>query len=229
MLGGLGQSAHAAASIFMDALAEQQSQLSTTPWLSVDWDVWQPEEGMPGAALNAALAQYAIAPAEGIEAARRLLAHLPGSRIIVSTGDLATRIQQRPRAFVAPSDQPGGTLQARHPRPTLSSVYVAPRSELERKIMETWQDVFGLEQIGIDDNFFELGGNSLIAIHSMGRLKKTLGADVPTAMLYQRPTIRFLAELLAQDEEQSARQMAERLAKRKADLGRRHQLPQRRR
>lgn len=94
--------------------------------------------------------------------------------------------------------------------------------------MRTWQEVFGLDQIGIDDNFFELGGNSLIAIHTMGRLKKILQTDVPTAMLYQRPTIRFLAELLAQDDEQSAQEMAERLAKRKAELGRRHQVLQRR-
>ncbi|HEY0738302.1 MAG TPA: phosphopantetheine-binding protein, partial [Herpetosiphonaceae bacterium] len=123
---------------------------------------------------------------------------------------------------------PGG-LRAQHPRPQLSSPYVAPRTELERTITDTWQDVFGLEQIGIDDNFFELGGNSLIAIHTMGRLKKTLQVDVPTSMLYQRPTIRFLAELLAQDEDAAARQMAERLAKRKAELGRRNQVLQRRR
>lgn len=229
VLGGLGQAEHAAASLFMDALAERQSQITPTPWTSVDWDVWHPEEEMPGATPNAPLAQFAIDPLEGIEAARRLLTRLPGSRIVVSTGDLFARIEQRPDALAAPGLREDGGLRSQHPRPQLSSPYVAPRTELERTIMLSWQEVFGLEQIGIDDNFFELGGNSLIAIHTMGRLKKTLQVEVPTAMLYQRPTIRFLAELLAQDEEQSARQMAERLARRKADLGRRQQVLQRRR
>ena len=229
VLGGLGQAEHAAASLFMDALAEHQSQTTGTPWMSVDWDVWHLDDELPAATLNVPLAQFAIAPAEGVEAARRLLTQLPGSRIVVSTGDLAERIKQRPSAFVAPGIREDGALRSQHPRPQLASPYVAPRTELERTITHTWQEVFGLEQIGIDDNFFELGGNSLIAIHTMGRLKKTLQVEVPTAMLYQRPTIRFLAELLAQDEEQAARQMAERLAKRKADLGRRHQVVQRRR
>jgi hypothetical protein len=178
--------------------------------------------------MNAPLAQFAIAPAEGVEAARRLLTQLPGSRIVVSTGDLAARIRQRPHGFFPPGDTQEAGLRSQHPRPNLASPYVAPRTDLERAIAADWQEVFGLEQIGIDDNFFELGGNSLIAIHTMGRLKKIVQAEVPTAMLYQRPTIRFLAELLAQDEEQSARQMAERLAKRKVELGRRQQVLQRR-
>ncbi len=228
VLGGLGQTAHAAASMFMDALAEQQSQSSLTPWLSVDWDVWQPDGEALEAMPNAPLAAFAIEPHEGVEAARRLLSHLPGSRVVVSTGELAMRIRQRPTAFVAPQADVEGGMRAQHPRPQLATPYVAPRTELERTIAHTWQDVFGLEQIGVDDNFFELGGNSLIAIHTMGRLKKTLQVDVPTAMLYQRPTIRFLAELLAQDEDQAAREMAERLAKRKVDLSRRNQVLRRR-
>ncbi|HEX6290949.1 MAG TPA: beta-ketoacyl synthase N-terminal-like domain-containing protein [Herpetosiphonaceae bacterium] len=228
VLGGLGQAAHAAASLFMDALAEHQTQTTGTPWLSVDWDIWQPE-GDAAAMPNAPLAQFMIEPHAGVEAARRLLTERPGSRVVVSTGDLASRIKQPPRAADALGGAGAGGLRAQHPRPQLSSPYVAPRTDLERTIMDTWQAVFGLEQIGIDDNFFELGGNSLIAIHTMTRLKKILQVEVPTAMLYQRPTIRFLAELLAQDEDEAARQMAERLAKRKADLGRRHQVVQRRR
>jgi phthiocerol/phenolphthiocerol synthesis type-I polyketide synthase E len=229
VLGGLGQAAHTAASLFMDAVAERQSQIGHTPWMSVDWDVWQAEGEMPVAAPNTPLAQFAIEPVEGVEAARRLLTQLPASQVVVSTGDLAARIRQRPSASAAPGLQADGALRPRHPRPQLSSAYVAPQTELERTIMRSWQEVFGLEQIGIDDNFFELGGNSLLAIHTMGRLKKVLQVEVPTAMLYQRPTIRFLAELLAQDEEQTARQMAEQLAKRKAELSRRHQVVQRRR
>ncbi|HLF24979.1 MAG TPA: beta-ketoacyl synthase N-terminal-like domain-containing protein [Anaerolineae bacterium] len=228
VLGGLGQTAHAAASLFMDAFAEHQNQTARTPWISVDWDVWQPEGELSVTGVNAPLAQFAIAPADGVEAARRVLTQLPGNPIIVSTADLSERLKHRSSAFVAPDLQAEGGLRSPHPRPQLASPYVAPRTDLERTIMRVWQEVFGLEQIGIDDNFFELGGNSLLAIHTMSRLKKALQARVPTATLYQKPTIRFLAELLAQDEEQAARQMAEKLAKRKAEFSRRHQVIQRR-
>ncbi len=227
VLGGLGQATHAAASLLLGALADHQTQHSDTPWLCVDWDVWQPEGEQAEAMQHAALTPYLIAPQDGVEAARRLLNNRPGTRVVVSTGDLALR--QAQQAHAIPQEAIPGGMRAQHPRPQLSTPFVAARTDLEQTIARTWQDIFGLEQIGIDDNFFELGGNSLIAIHTMTRLKKTLQVDVPTAMLYQRPTIRFLAELLAQDEDAAAQEMAERLAKRKADLGRRNQMLQRRR
>ncbi|HKX85593.1 MAG TPA: amino acid adenylation domain-containing protein, partial [Flavobacterium sp.] len=40
--------------------------------------------------------------------------------------------------------------------------YVAPRNENEEKITEIWQEVLGIDKVGITDNFFELGGHSLI-------------------------------------------------------------------
>ena len=228
VLGGLGQATHAATSLIMDATAGQQSQLTRTPWVSIDWDVWLSDGEMPGMALNASLAQFAITPADGVEVARRILTRLPDSQIVISTGDLSARMKQRPHTL-APKAAESEALRSIHPRPQLSVPYVAPRTELEHTIAHLWQEVFGLEQIGIDDNFFELGGNSLIAIHSMSRLKKVLHVDVLTSSLYQRPTVRFLAELLAQDEEQAAQQLAEKLAKRKTELGRRNQIVQRRR
>lgn len=228
VLGGLGQATHAATSLIMDAVAWQQSQLTSTPWVSVDWDVWLSDGEMSGMTLNASLAQFALSPAEGVEVARRILTRLPGSQIVISTGDLSARMKQLPHTL-APKAATSEALHSIHPRPQLSVPYVAPQTELEHTIAGLWQEVFGLEQIGIDDNFFELGGNSLIAIHSISRLKKVLHVEVLTSSLYQRPTVRFLAELLAQDEEQAAQQMAEKLTKRKADLGRRNQIVQRRR
>jgi amino acid adenylation domain-containing protein len=42
--------------------------------------------------------------------------------------------------------------------------YIAPRSEVERKLVEIWQDVLDEKMIGVRDNFFSLGGNSLKVI-----------------------------------------------------------------
>jgi hypothetical protein len=35
---------------------------------------------------------------------------------------------------------------------------VAPRNETEQTIAVIWQELFGIEPIGVHDNFFELGG-----------------------------------------------------------------------
>ncbi|WP_198042723.1 non-ribosomal peptide synthetase, partial [Oceanobacillus sp. AG] len=39
--------------------------------------------------------------------------------------------------------------------------YVAPTTELEKKLVEIWQEVLEVERIGVTDNFFNLGGHSL--------------------------------------------------------------------
>ncbi|MCP4151781.1 MAG: non-ribosomal peptide synthetase, partial [bacterium] len=41
--------------------------------------------------------------------------------------------------------------------------YVAPRNSIEKTLTGIWEDVLGIERIGIYDNFFELGGHSLKA------------------------------------------------------------------
>ena len=37
--------------------------------------------------------------------------------------------------------------------------YTAPRNEIEEALVEIWQQVLGIEQVGIYDNFFALGGD----------------------------------------------------------------------
>lgn len=71
---------------------------------------------------------------------------------------------------------------------------VAPRDELERAIAQIWQDVLGREAIGIDDDFFEVGGHSLLAMKVLTRIEHATGARMAMRALFERPTIRGLAE-----------------------------------
>jgi len=43
-------------------------------------------------------------------------------------------------------------------RSELEGAFVAPRTPLELRIAEIWQDMLGADQVGVYDNFFDLGG-----------------------------------------------------------------------
>src|SRR5262245_58363058 len=73
-------------------------------------------------------------------------------------------------------------------------------AELERTIAEIWQQLLAVETVGPDENFFELGGNSLLMIQFHNRLQTVLGTSIPIVQLFERPTIRLLAESLRSQE-----------------------------
>ncbi|WP_434700397.1 amino acid adenylation domain-containing protein [Pseudomonas sp. D1-1] len=74
--------------------------------------------------------------------------------------------------------------------------YVAPSSALQGQLVEAWQSVLGLEQVGVEDNFFELGGHSLLATQLIGLIGKLTGKDLPLRVVFERPTITAMADWL---------------------------------
>ena len=86
-----------------------------------------------------------------------------------------------------------------HPRPVLSTVYAPPDSELEHTIVNVWQELLGIENLGIHDNFFDLGGNSLIGLKVIGRLKKELGITLSVVTLFEGPTVSALAKTISEN------------------------------
>lgn len=89
--------------------------------------------------------------------------------------------------------------RAQLPKPegngTLDS-YVAPRTPTEEMLVEVWQSVLQLPQIGIHDNFFELGGHSLLAMKLLSRVDKLLQREVPLRVLLGVPTIAGVATFI---------------------------------
>ena len=83
-----------------------------------------------------------------------------------------------------------------HERPNLPNVYVAPRTELESQIAVTWQQVLGIEHIGLHDNFFELGGHSLLATQLRNQLYETFKIDFPIRSLFENATVAGVAALI---------------------------------
>ena len=49
-------------------------------------------------------------------------------------------------------------------RPNLKGSYAAPRNDTEETLAGIWEQVIGLDKVGINDNFLELGGDSIQSI-----------------------------------------------------------------
>jgi amino acid adenylation domain-containing protein len=81
----------------------------------------------------------------------------------------------------------------------LARTFVAPRNKLETQLTKIWEEVFGIEPIGITDNFFELGGHSLLAIRLASEIKKISINNFPVIAIYQFPTIEQIAEMLTSE------------------------------
>ncbi|MCF4968127.1 beta-ketoacyl synthase N-terminal-like domain-containing protein [Nostoc sp. CMAA1605] len=82
-------------------------------------------------------------------------------------------------------------------RPHIGNTYIAPTNELESQIAKVWQEVLGIQQIGIYDNFFELGGDSLIATQLASRLQANFPVELPLReLLLQALTIAKQAEII---------------------------------
>ncbi|MDU9405660.1 amino acid adenylation domain-containing protein, partial [Pseudomonas sp. zfem004] len=81
--------------------------------------------------------------------------------------------------------------------------YQAPRNLAEQALVEVWQEVLGVERVGVTDNFFELGGDSLRILKVLGKLRgrSDLGLELKLRDLMTRPTI---AQLSGYDEQQEA-------------------------
>jgi acyl carrier protein len=218
VLGGVGYVAYASASLFLDSFVQSHNKRAARqPWTCVNWDAWRfEEEKQQLASVSEDLARFAITPEEGAEVFRRSLLSTGLDQIIVSTGSLASRIEQ----WVG-----GGPLKQRgkseagpslHPRPSLSTPYVSPAGELEEAIAGIWQGALGIEAVGVEDNFFDLGGDSLLAVQVAAELRRELKMEVPVISLYEGLTIKSLVDMLkAPVDEQAPGEREARITRRK--------------
>jgi acyl transferase domain-containing protein len=108
------------------------------------------------------------------------------------------RAQPEPASAEVPITVPPAASRTTslHPRPDLLTPYVAPVGVIEHRIAALVQRTLGVEPIGVHDNFFDLGGDSFIAAQLIDQLKRELSIDIPIVRLYERLTIRALAEQL---------------------------------
>lgn len=181
VLGGLGLAAYAAANAYLDAFAAARHAQGDEAWLSIDWDTWN----LPGS--DAASHPYAVSGAEGAQALAYALSWSDVPQLVHSTGDLKTRMEKWAE------DLPHESMNARLYARAAAAATVAPSNIIESQLVEIWQQLLGIEDIGVRDPFFEVGGDSLLATIMVGRINQTFEVNLPIRMVFEEETIERIA------------------------------------
>src|SRR5262249_25538805 len=146
---------------------------------------------------------------------KRLVAYLVAHQhATLSTGDLRAFLRTKLPDYMVPAIfmvlealplTPNGKVDRRRlPAPEETRAdqrrpFMPPRDTLEFQLTKIWEEVLGVQSVGIQDDFFELGGHSLRAVRLMVRIEKLMGKRLPLATLLQSPTVASPANLLRQD------------------------------
>ena len=100
-------------------------------------------------------------------------------------------------------------VRPERPNVTAGETLVAPR-EVESRLVEIWQRVLDVPEVGLNDNFFDIVMErfsdyrlidhvSLRALTMFGEVASAFGRDLPVATLLEAPTVSALSEVLLQE------------------------------
>lgn len=78
--------------------------------------------------------------------------------------------------------------------------YVAPRSDIESKLCEAFEQILGIEKVGIRDNFFEIGGDSIKGIRVVSKLREE-GYELLLRNIMSRYTVESIAKTVSVSKE----------------------------
>jgi thioesterase domain-containing protein/acyl carrier protein len=76
------------------------------------------------------------------------------------------------------------------------SGYVAPRTEVEHQLCEIWQELLGVERVGIEESFFDLGGHSLLVIKLVSRINARFGIRLSPRRIFESSSVLRLAAII---------------------------------
>ncbi|HII08744.1 MAG TPA: amino acid adenylation domain-containing protein [Methanosphaera sp.] len=73
--------------------------------------------------------------------------------------------------------------------------YVAPRNSVEKDLAKIFEDILGVEKVGIYDDFFSLGGNSIKSMRMVAQIRR-LNYNISIKELYMKKTIHKIAKFI---------------------------------
>ncbi|WP_323856043.1 condensation domain-containing protein, partial [Xenorhabdus koppenhoeferi] len=139
------------------------------------------------------LAAYIVPEQENSIDTEELIAHLLSSLPEYMLPSTFTQIESIPLTLNGKLDRRALPV----PKWINEGTYIAPRNKLENQLCSIWQEVLGLEQVGIHDNFFRIGGDSIVSIQLVSKLRQA-GFPLQMKSIFDAPTVMQLADLLSQ-------------------------------
>jgi amino acid adenylation domain-containing protein len=78
-------------------------------------------------------------------------------------------------------------------------IFMAPRNELELKLVRIWEEVLGIRGIGVRNDFFDLGGHSLLGVRLLSRIEKVFDKRLPLSAIFEARNIEQLSAVLRKE------------------------------
>jgi amino acid adenylation domain-containing protein len=156
--GESGQGVQAAANALLDAYAQQRHRHGDTRWLSLNLDPGDDVASDAAPPLSRSV----------------LLAVLAADAVPHLLYGSAEQVQRRRVRSGASPNRPAAVL---YRRGGAASARKPPANEVERQLLQNWQELLGYADIGIEDDFFELGGDSLLATRAVNFVQLNFSLD----------------------------------------------------
>lgn len=153
--------------------------------------------------------QTVVIVREDISGNKSLVAYVVTSYESLTTKQLSEFLKSKlpeymvPDAFVTldflPLTPKGKVNRKALPAPDSSNIqlennFVLPSNPTEEILATIWENVLGVEKVGIHNNFFNLGGYSLLAIQVISRINQAFSVKITLRTMFEKPTIADLSD-----------------------------------
>jgi acyl transferase domain-containing protein len=192
ILGGVGLTAYAASNVFMDAFVQDIENVKQCKWISIDWCMWDFDESKSKLVpKKGKVSDMSMHSSEGLEILRKILFLHKSNQFIVSTGSMDLLLNN----WIDFSKNKFKHVEDSYKENILESNvdYIPPGNDLEKQVVEIWQEVLRINRIGINDNFFDIGGTSITLIYVNNLVKQQLDIksveEIELTTYFEYPTI----------------------------------------
>ena len=143
------------------------------------------------------LVAYLVLPKESVltvsEIRRYVSLHLPGYMVPARYAFLDA----------LPTDNNGKLSRSKLPplhaqRPALQQPYEPAKTKRQRTLVQCFEEILSLENVGIHDNFYDLGGDSLLVMQLLILVEEKTGLTFPQSKFFDSPDVATIDKYLVE-------------------------------